>query len=204
MKESHGFKWPDRDTICAELLTTEVEHMAQALEYCKHFRTAVQAGGNVGVYPKWLSSRFEVVHTFEPDLENFTLLLENTEGIDSIIATKAALGHRHGRIGLNQDDTNCGGSYITQGVNTQMLMLDDVPGIQDVDLIQLDVEGYEKYALLGAEGTVKRDKPVIVVEDRGHGDLYDVQNLVGFIERFFGYEKVLNIDHDVVLVPATR
>lgn len=37
--------------------------------------------------------------------------------------------------------------------------------LQTCDLIQLDLEGYEFNALLGGIETIKRCKPVIVIED---------------------------------------
>ena len=39
-------------------------------------------------------------------------------------------------------------------------------------MIHLDIEGFEGFALLGAEETVKRSKPVIVLEINGFGDAY--------------------------------
>jgi len=34
----------------------------------------------------------------------------------------------------------------------------------NVDILKIDVEGAEKYVLLGAQGIVKRDKPIIILE----------------------------------------
>ena len=42
-------------------------------------------------------------------------------------------------------------------------------GLMDVDLIQLDVEGYELRALRGAELTIRRTWPVVMVELKGLG-----------------------------------
>jgi hypothetical protein len=45
------------------------------------------------------------------------------------------------------------------------LAIDDaVPRDRHVSLIQLDVEGFEDQALLGAMATIERCRPVIVVE----------------------------------------
>ena len=49
-----------------------------------------------------------------------------------------------------------------------MLAIDDIPLLADydcVDLLALDVEGYELEALMGAERTLYRDHPVLILED---------------------------------------
>ena len=37
---------------------------------------------------------------------------------------------------------------------------------EDLDLIWLDIEGSELRALIGAEETIKKHKPVVVIEER--------------------------------------
>jgi hypothetical protein len=49
--------------------------------------------------------------------------------------------------------------------------LDD-QNIEYVDFIKLDCEGYELFAIKGGEETIKRCRPVMVVEQKGHGMKY--------------------------------
>lgn len=51
----------------------------------------------------------------------------------------------------------------------QTIVLDDL-GMSNVGLIQLDIEGLELRALHGAEGILRRDKPIVVFEDYYHRD----------------------------------
>jgi hypothetical protein len=37
-------------------------------------------------------------------------------------------------------------------------------GFDDVDLIKIDVEGHEQFVILGAVDTIKRTKPILIVE----------------------------------------
>jgi hypothetical protein len=47
-----------------------------------------------------------------------------------------------------------------------VVRIDDViPADRDVSIIQLDVEGYEKEALIGAIQTIKRCLPILILED---------------------------------------
>jgi FkbM family methyltransferase len=45
---------------------------------------------------------------------------------------------------------------------------DQVPSNRKVSIIQLDVEGFEKEALLGAAETIKRCKPILILEDNNN------------------------------------
>ena len=63
--------------------------------------------------------------------------------------------------------------------------------IADVDLIALDLEGYELHALKGAEQTIKRCGPMIQCEVRGDEEKYgyterDVHGFLGGL----GYREV--------------
>jgi hypothetical protein len=53
-------------------------------------------------------------------------------------------------------------TYATQRVS---LVTIDQQAIEDLSLIQLDVEGFERQALEGALETITRQQPVIVLED---------------------------------------
>jgi len=48
----------------------------------------------------------------------------------------------------------------------------DSLGLSDLDLLQLDIEGYEYHALFGAIETLIRCRPVVQVEMRGFSARY--------------------------------
>lgn len=200
MKESHGFWWPDDDDVCATLLTDEVVDLDVAIKLCTQCRTVVQAGGNVGVYPKYLADKFNLVVTAEPSEENFSLLLKNTEGISNISPLSTAFGSRRCRMGLTYHKANCGAGSMALGNEVQVITIDSL-ALKDVDLIQLDIEGYEEQALMGAEKTIRECQPVIMVEDRSHGAEYGTDDLIGWIEAVYAYKAVVYIHTDVILVP---
>jgi hypothetical protein len=51
--------------------------------------------------------------------------------------------------------------------DTQITKLDSL-NIDNVDYIKIDCEGYEYRVLRGAEGTIKRCRPVVVIEQKPH------------------------------------
>ena len=200
MKQVGGFWWPDEESVCTTLLLDEVEDLDVAISYCRNTRTVIQAGGNVGVYPVYLSDTFDKVRTFEPSQGNFDLLLLNTGAIRNIRVVGCALGEKIKRAGIYGYKSNCGGSYLGDGTDVSVVSIDSL-GLKDVDLIQLDVEGYERHALNGAANTIEECQPVIMVENRGHDKRYGSTKLIDWISDTFGYEAVRFIHYDVILVP---
>lgn len=138
----------------------------------KHRRSVVQAGGHIGVFPRELSAMFKCVYTFEPEHENFQCLVRNA-GAPNVFPQRAALGATNGGRKLTVQPRNTGGHQITHDPgDIPMLRIDDL-GLTDCDLLLLDLEGYEFFALLGATQTIMRTRPLIIVEQnkksRGQG-----------------------------------
>ncbi|HEV3043107.1 MAG TPA: FkbM family methyltransferase, partial [Roseiarcus sp.] len=47
-----------------------------------------------------------------------------------------------------------------------VVTIDEIlPPVADVGIIRLDIEGYEKYALMGAVNTIRKDRPIIILEN---------------------------------------
>ena len=129
----------------------------------------VDAGANIGVYSQFLSSCVGptgVVHSFEPSPENFRRLQSATRKLANVRLSQAAVGECSGRSKLYvSDQLNVDHrTYKTEGdsrpaVQIDVIALDDYfkPG-QRVDLIKMDIQGYELHALRGAN-RVLADNP---------------------------------------------
>lgn len=172
--------------------------------------TCVQAGGNLGVWPKYLSKHFASVITFEPAPDLFPKLMANA-GEPNIIKLQAALGERGGLVGTNcaRRDTKRiavheGLTHIVPNGVIPSLRLDALE-LPVLDLLYLDVEGYELYALRGAAETIRRCRPVIAVEINRNIAFEgltedDVRSFVVGL----GYERALTVRSDEVFVPRER
>ena len=79
MKLVNGFYFPDGDIVQNSVVFSEICKIKAISNYCRKKDVAVQAGGNVGVFPVFMSSIFKSVYTFEPMLENFSCLKQNTK-----------------------------------------------------------------------------------------------------------------------------
>jgi FkbM family methyltransferase len=171
-------------------------------------RTSIQAGGAMGMWPWLMSKTFEKVYTFEASPANYQYLKKNVEGVSNIESYNKALGNEDGKctIKLHEKEINNAGCYYT--VNdvegeVDLIQLDTFfPNIDDVDFIQLDVEGNELRALQGAEKIIERCSPVIMLENKmlphsseiGHKPNDAVKYLTNM-----GYQVVANVHRDVIL-----
>lgn len=128
--------------------------------------TVVTAGGNMGLYTRAYSELFERVYVFEPDHENFHALVRNNLA-ENVFFFRAALGSKQGWCHINKscDMGNRGMHTVEKNITGSVpVMTIDSLQLEQCDLIQLDIEGYERYAIPGAVETIKRHAPVVVTE----------------------------------------
>lgn len=199
--ERDGMLWPASDRIAYEVITSEVDDGVEAaLEHVQGLALAVQAGGNCGVYPKKLARFFNKVITFEPDPTNFYCLKNNCNeaNIDSY---EAALGARDGGIELSHIDYNTGAHHIGALEGSIKMTTIDGLRLEACDLIMLDMEGFELFAISGARETIDAFKPVIMYECNGMSEAYHVGR--DDIPKWLGgdYEIAGRSNHDIIMVP---
>jgi FkbM family methyltransferase len=199
MQWRSGWAVPEKDRHCFAAVLSEAPDLGSSLDLCKEFRTAIQAGGNIGIYPAALAQRFTRVYTVEPDAANFAALQINTSNQQKIIARRAAFGKERGRAAIDQiQPDNIGAHQIQQGDEFEVITIDSL-GVTDCDLLQLDVEGSEHEALLGAIATIEASWPVITLELKTLGERYgytdaDTINLLAGM----GYEIADRVNRDVI------
>lgn len=195
-KYGKDWYWPATDTECLVVLD-QATTIPDVLHYADKFRTAVQAGGNMGSYPWVLAERYKTVYTFEPLAICFRCLTLNVPH-DNVFKFQAALGETHKSVTMQVDPENLGAQYVRSSGSIPMLMIDDLELI-DCDLIYLDIEGYELPALRGALNTIHRSRPLIVVEDKGlhrlHG--FSDTDLPDFLD-WEGYSLVGRVFNDSI------
>jgi FkbM family methyltransferase len=193
-----GLKWMRRD----------LPNLDRIIGRCQHKRVAVQAGGNLGIYPKRLAASFEAVYTFEVAPELFPLLYANAPE-PNIYRYQAALGFDRAMVGTStirrdgRPGTHEGITHISGPGKTPTLRLDDF-ALPICDLICLDVEGWELYALLGAVDTISRCRPVLSVEIN-HNASYvgvDADELRERIMGEMGYRHVDRLQSDDIFEPV--
>ena len=167
MIQHRGLYWPDDVGTKYEHALRHAYSLEASLVACKEHRTAVQAGGNIGLWPKRMASTFRRVLTFEPEPLSRACLRKNVP--DNVEVFGMALGAETGTCGILRQ--SLGSHQVIEGDEIVVTTV-DAGGLDDLDLLQLDVEGYEWHALMGAQQTVQRCHPVIHIELRGFTEKY--------------------------------
>jgi FkbM family methyltransferase len=134
----------------------------------------VDVGANIGVYSEFLSrcvGSTGLVHSFEPSPDNFRRLSAATRHLSNVRLTQAAVGERSGECKLYiSDKLNVDHrAYKADGdsrraVPIHMVALDDYfKSGQRVDLVKMDIQGYELHALRGAQRVLQENPDINVL-----------------------------------------
>jgi FkbM family methyltransferase len=101
----------------------------------------------------------------EPSPENLPELRLNIEGnkFQNVKLVEVAVGAAAGKVSLLKG-MNSGVVLLNEGsYEVPIQSLDEIL-MEPIDLLKIDVEGYEGNALEGARNVIKRDRPVIFLE----------------------------------------
>jgi len=134
---------------------TQNKCLLKFLDYCgaqnKKFNTVIDIGAWCGTWTKAIEPYARKVIAFEPDKTHFECLQRNcTINCDPRME---AVGAEVKEISLTQDDFTQAKRIDREG-KIRMTTIDDM-NYQNVDLIKIDVEGYEMEVLKGATKTLQ-------------------------------------------------
>jgi FkbM family methyltransferase len=183
--------WPKNDIGCWKHLNKKkyANTPHEITKFCDTKNLVIQAGGNCGMYPKQYANLFQSVITFEPLWENFFCLTYNLPE-KNIYKFQAALGNNNIPIGLDipldsNNEINVGNVKTVTGIGQIPQLTIDSLNLSP-DLIHLDIEGFEPFALMGAEHTINRSRPVIALEINESLAKYNwsVNDLTNLLEKF--------------------
>ena len=164
-----GWVWPKDDVRCWRCFQRQYNLPQSIIRHVKNKKVCIQAGGNTGVYVKQFADVFETVYTFEPETVNFYCLTENLKNCNNVETLNSFLGQQNQKPTNiirydTKKDPNTGKFKIGEDAGTIPVIAIDTLNLRSCDLIQLDIEGGEYNALLGAVETIKEFKPVICLE----------------------------------------
>ena len=142
----------------------------RSIALCLDKRTAIDIGANVGLWSRDLTEHFEQVLAFEP-VSLFRECLAKNVTRKNFTVYEQALGNEHTWAKMNVTLGNMGHTHIApesigQG-ETEVRMLDSY-NFDDISYIKMDCEGFEYRVIQGAEQTIRRCRPVVVVEQKPH------------------------------------
>ena len=159
----------------------------------------IDVGANIGNHSIFFGMFTKLfIHAFEPSKDSYEMFVKNISANDKnkpIIAHNLAVGNEKGKVKINRIDAfNKGRDTVIPGGDIDMVRLDDFLEKPDkVQLMKIDVEGYEPHVLMGAIEILKRDKPYLFIEAHTAVDkkvLDDILEPMGYKARLvFGVAK---------------
>lgn len=180
----HGIALPDGDTHFPPMLaksplfegkpTYQLHKLVPAVEVCTGKTRAVDVGAHVGLWTRVLARYFDEVIAFEPVPEHIECFRRNTDGLDNVKFYPWALGAKEETVAIKAPRDNSGNARVVRDTwsNANCRTLDSLD-LPPVDFMKVDVEGYELFVIQGARDLIRRDKPVIVCEQKpGNAERY--------------------------------
>ncbi len=159
--------------------TFEPELMAIMASMCEPGAQVLDVGANVGMTALGFShvNNGAKVVAVEPVPRTFALLKENTRQASNVVALNFALGKTPGKVTMQGHNDNLSGSFVSDtfhisennhfSVDVEVKTVDqcfDELGLDRIDFLKIDVEGFELEVLEGAIETINRFKPRVVLE----------------------------------------
>lgn len=198
-----GWVWPTDDVSCWKYMISHPDLPQLISSHVNDKQVCVQAGGNMGYYIKQYANLFDSVYTFEPEPINFFCLNQNIQE-ENVFKFQACVGYDRNLVDLKIKVLNRGKNHVNGVGKIPTLRIDDL-NLTVCNLIHLDIEGFEFFALKGAVDTITRCKPVVVLEffnkcaTRYNYTLEDVENLMSSL----GYALLKTYEEERVYVPKT-
>ena len=172
--------------------------------HVRDWSLVVQAGGHQGFYPRMLAEKFELVYTFEPDPMNFYCLTQNCDKLN-ILKMQAALGSHTGEAHL--EITEASGQHrvndgqqemfdtpVVGAFRVPMLSIDSL-NLRSCGCLFIDTENYELPIIMGALQTIRKFKPLIIVEKSFWPERYAaIENIL----KGLGYYVAIDMTCDAV------
>lgn len=188
--------------------TYQLRKFQRTFPYIKNFRHAVDIGAHVGLWSRVLARCFTRLTAFEPmehhrdcfkenvrsgqgcEIELYPVALSSSEETLRFSITPESSGLTYAKVA----DDGVGPQFVARTLDSF-----DLP---PVDFLKIDCEGYEYFILKGAERTVRRDRPCVIVEQKpGKGSMYglDDQEAVKLLQSW-GAELKFEMAGDFCLV----
>ena len=211
MKEHRGWWFPDGETHFQKMLDKSIAKGGPAryqwqvrdrsINYVTRRRLALDIGANVGLWSRDLCEHFDQVIAFEP-VDMFRECLTRNVPNNKLIIQPTALGDQETMINMIITENNMGHTHVDpdsygQG-NTQVRRLDNLD-LDVVDYMKIDCEGFEYKIIQGAEQTIRRCRPIIVVEQKPHGTYSDNQHAAIDLLRAFGMQRLDQVKDDWIM-----
>ena len=169
---------------------------------------AIDIGANVGVWSYWLSKYAKQVESFEPNPKIFNAL-KNIK-IKNVNSYNIALSNKSGSVDLlipkgRKGFSNQGASLSSikvqgehKSISIEAKCLDEY-NFLDVDFIKIDVEGHEHEVIEGAQETINKFKPTMVIEMEEKHNQIPIEDQISSVEKL-GYKCCVLMNKKIIQI----
>lgn len=157
----------------------EKAELTSIKQFLKHDSVFIDIGANIGLYTlfasKIITENGQII-SFEPFSQNFNSLVKNISlnGFSNVCLKKMAIGEKNGVINLYYDENEKNFGMVSaisleKGIQEEVkvITLDSYlknESFDKIDLVKIDIEGFEYSALLGMRNTLARFHPTLLIE----------------------------------------
>jgi FkbM family methyltransferase len=189
-----------------DILLYQKSNLDRALNLVKNWSVAIDGGANYGLMSYHMNSKFGKVLAFEIDTDVRKCLETNMKNFEcsNVQVESYGLGDteksvdlvRSGKTFANFVDPNTSaGQFPIRSIDSYNL--------DSVGFIKLDCEGYEPLIIQGAEQTIKKSYPVILMERKVLVKKYNFGShyTEGVLQQW-GYDVLINLGKDIILAKS--
>lgn len=116
-------------------------------------------------FAEWAKS-YKGILAFEPEKNKLDIISRmcEAENIHNLSLVNAGLGSKNGRLAFSPTGLEgCGSHFDKNGTNRMEVAALDSLANDKISFLKMDIEGSELEALIGAKGTIQRDKPRMAI-----------------------------------------
>src|SRR5581483_11547466 len=181
----HRMWLDEKDTL--ELATHSVYEPMETALFLKEIaegQTVLDIGANIGYYTLLAARQVGPkgkVYAFEPDLENFKLLLRNVavNRYINVVPLQKAVSNKKGTVRLYLNPANRGDHRVYDSKDGRRSMEVDTVALDQlfktldskIHFIKMDIQGAEALALEGMKGLIRKNKGLKLVTEFSPGSL---------------------------------
>lgn len=210
--DTHIGKWVEESGRLDHDLTVE-GHILPLFR--SHFHI-VDAGANIGTHTLRYAQVATAgrVYAFEPNWEAYQCLVHNLRECGNTQCFQSGLSDQYEHAQFLRDP-NAGGSHCVRKKGDVPCYALDSLHLPRLDFFKLDIEGYELFALIGAQETILAHRPTILVEMNmgtlarngvAYKDVFEFLSRMGYEWRSFAQECDLMNEpqYDLLATPKTK
>ena len=205
---------PSKDSSFAKWIDSagnyQYEQIYKAIQLDNSKReVALDIGANVGIITRVLGENYKFVVALEPSAQNRAAIYRNqTKELNNLIIYPFAASSENGEMEIRISDESCGGNSLSdidlpnpnRFEKIHLVKIDEIIcensffNDKQINLIKIDIQGYELQALKGAIKTIKKHKPLILCEVMT--SFYSNEEKINEFLGSLGYKTVDYLDKD--------